>query len=35
MDLQLQIRMNTVLYLRDPEQSVLGRKIIAQYPDDT
>ena len=28
MDLQLQIRMNTVLYLRDPEQSVLGRKII-------
>ncbi|MBC7904979.1 MAG: TetR/AcrR family transcriptional regulator [Gemmatimonadaceae bacterium] len=28
MDLQLQIKMNAKLFLRDPEQSVLGRSII-------
>ncbi|MDO9161670.1 MAG: TetR/AcrR family transcriptional regulator, partial [Methylococcaceae bacterium] len=30
MDIQLQIKMNEKLFLRDPEQSELGKKIIQE-----
>ena len=30
MDVQLQIKMNEKLFLRDPEQSELGKKILSQ-----